>query len=110
MAFDLREAMAGDELYSVEGGWTHTREGRLLRESGWMAHEVLDAVDVARPPGARTSYDTVIQDGIGLLRLPLARLGAGTTDIAAVNLSGAGGDVESGLRIGVELTSAPGHP
>ena len=211
VAFDVREAIADDELYAYEGGWTHTQEGRLLRESGWLAHrdriddargagrdvcwydwgqpagtphwtvqwsgEItlpapmrraspasfplppihvaidgtealviyappraftygypgspddcqnpgpvpasdrtgfvvfdLDEVDVARPPGAAHASDVVIQDGIVLLRLPLARLAAGTTDIAAVNLSGTQGDVEWGLRIGLTLTSSPGKP
>jgi len=211
VAFDVREVFMGDELYSYEGGWTHTQEGRLLRESGWMAHHDriegargtgrdicwydwgqpegtphwtvqwaseltlpepmrrlspisfplppihiaihgtdalviyappreftydhpgspddcqstdpvpaqersgrvffdLDAVDVARPPGARSSYDTVIQDGIVLLRLPLARLAAGTTDVAGVNLSGGDGEFEWGLSIGLRLTSSPGTP
>ena len=210
VAFDVREAIAGDELYSVEGGWTHTQEGRLLREAGWLAHHDqidasgtgrdicwydwgqpagtphwtvqwaselilpepmhraspislplppihvaidgtdaiviyapprefeywypgspddcqdadpvpahqrtghllfdLDEVDVVRPPDAEDSFDVVIQDGIVLLRLPLARLAAGTNDIAAVNLSGSDGDLEWGLRIGLTLTSAPGTP
>jgi len=211
VAFDVREVFMGDELYSYEGGWTHTQEGRLLRESGWMAHHDriegargtgrdicwydwgqpegtphwtvqwaseltlpepmrrlspisfplppihipivgteapviyappreftydhpgspddcqstdplpaqeltgrlfydLDEVDVARPPGARSSYDTVIQDGIVLLRLPLARLAAGTTDVAGVNLSGGDGEFEWGLSIGLRLTSSPGTP
>jgi len=56
------------------------------------------------------SSDVVIQDGIVLVRLPLARLRAGTTDIAAVNLNGTDGDMEWGLRIGVTLTSSPGSP
>jgi hypothetical protein len=70
----------------------------------------LDEVDVVRPRGAHTSDDTVIQDGIVLLRLPLARLSAGTTDVAGVHLSGTQGDVEWGLRIGLTLTSSPGKP
>jgi hypothetical protein len=70
----------------------------------------LDEVDVVRPRGARSSYDTVIQDGIVLLRLPLERLGAGTTDVAGVHLSGTDGDVLWGLRIGLALTSSPGSP
>jgi len=68
----------------------------------------LDEVDVARPPGARTSYDTVIMDGIVLLRLPLARLAAGTTDVAGVNLSGGDEEFEWGLSIGLRLTSEAG--
>ena len=211
VAFDAREAIAGDELYSYEGGWTHTQEGRLLREAGWLAHvdriddargagrdvcwydmgqpagtphwtvqwsgEIrlpepmqrasaisrplppihvaidgsdalviyappreftyahpgspddcqnvdpvpaadrtgsivfdLDAVDVVRPPGAARAPDVVIQDGIVLLRLPLDRLGAGTTDVAAVHLSDRDGEFEWGLRIGVTLTSEAGDP
>jgi hypothetical protein len=70
----------------------------------------LDKVDMVRPPRAHTSYDAVIQDGIVLLRLPLARLSAGTTDIAGVHLSGTEGDVEWGLSIGLTLTSSPGSP
>jgi hypothetical protein len=209
VAFDVREVFMGDELYSVEGGWTHTQEGRLLRESGWMAHDDrivgargtgreicwydwgqpegtphwtvqwaseltlpapmrrlspissplppihiaivgtealviyappreftydhpgspddcqgsdpapareltghvfydLDEVDVARPPGARSSYDTVIQDGIVLLRLPLDRLAAGTTDVAAVNLGSDDGELAWGISIGLRLTSEAG--
>ena len=209
VTFDVREAIAGDELYAYEGGWTHTQEGRLLRESGWMANDDriegalgtgrdvcwddwgqpegtphwtvqwaseltlpesmrrlspissplppihiaidgtdalviyappreftfwhpgapddcqstdpypaqeltgtvfydLDEVDVARPPGAEDAYDEVIQDGIVLLRLPLARLAAGTTDVAAVNLSGGHEELEWGLRIGLTLTSEAG--
>ena len=211
VAFDVREVFAGDELYSYEGGWTHTQEGRLLRQSGWLAHHDriddargagrdicwydmgqpagtphwtvqwsgdiilpepmrraspisfplppihvaidgtdalviyappreftyaypgspddcqnpdpvpahdrtghlvfdLDEVKVVRPPDAERSSDVVIRDGIVLLRLPLARLASGTTDIAAVNLSGAQGEVEWGLRIGLTLTSSPGSP
>jgi len=211
VAFDVREAIEGDELYAYEGGWTHTQEGRLLRDAGWLAHAdsidgargtgrdicwddwgqsagtphwsvqwaselslpepmrraspasgplppihvaidgtealviyappreftydhpgspddcqssdpapasertapvvvFLDDVDVARPPGARSSFDTVIQDGIVLLRLPLARLAAGTSDVAAVHLSGSDGDVAWGLRIALTLTSEPGSP
>jgi len=211
VAFDAREAIMGDELYAYEGGWTHTQEGRLLRDAGWLAHAdhidaaagtgrdicwedygqpagtphwsvqwaseltlpepmrraspasfplppihvaidgtealviyappraftyhhpgnpddcqssdpvpasertapvvfFLDDVDVARPPGARSSYDTVIQDGIVLLRLPLERLAAGTTDVSAVHLSGSDGDAEWGLRIALTLTSEPGSP
>jgi hypothetical protein len=209
--FDVREAIAGDELYSVEGGWTHTQEGRLLHDAGWLAHHDriedargtgrdvcwydwgqpagtphwtvqwaselilpepmhraspasdplppihvaidgsdalviyapprefdywypgspddcqsadpvpahqrseflpydLDEVDVARPPGAEDAYDEVIQDGIVLLRLPLDRLAAGTTDVAAVNLSGGDGEFAWGLRIGLSLTSEAGSP
>jgi hypothetical protein len=70
----------------------------------------LDEVDVVRPRGSHTAYDAVIQDGIVLLRIPLARLSAGTTDVAGVNLSGTQGDVEWGLRIGLTLTSATGSP
>jgi len=66
----------------------HTLGGRLLRDSGWLPHH----------------------DGIILLRLPLARLTAGTTDGAAVNLSGTEGDVAWGLRIGLTPTSSPGSP
>jgi hypothetical protein len=211
LAFDVREAIDGYELYAVEGGWTHTQEGRLLRNAGWLAHQdriehprgagrevcwydwgqpagtphwtvqwsselnlpapmhraspaskplppihlaidgtdvlviyapprefgyaypgsvddcqnvgrvpphqrtgsivfYLDDVDVARPPGAEDAYDVVIQDGIVLLRLPLARLAAGTTDIGAVNLSGTEGDVAWGVRIGVTVTSQAGRP
>lgn len=211
VAFDVREAIAGDELYTYEGGWTHTQEGRLLREAGWLAHHDriedargtgrdvcwydwgqpagtphwtvqwaseltlpeperrlspisfplppihiaidgsdalviyapprefdywypgspddcqnpdpvpasertgivvfdLDEVDVARPPGAAHASAVVIHDGIVLLRLPLARLSTGTTDIAAVNLSGTQGDVAWGLRIELTLTSSPGKP
>jgi len=209
--FDVREAIAGDELYSVEGGWTHTQEGRLLHDAGWLAHHDriedargtgrdvcwydwgqpagtphwtvqwaselilpepmhraspasdplppihvaidgsdalviyapprefdywypgspddcqsadpvpahqrseflpydLDEVDVARPPGAEDAYDEVIQDGIVLLRLPLDRLAAGTTDVAAVNLSGGDGEFAWGLSIGVMVTSEAGSP
>jgi hypothetical protein len=209
VAFDVREVVVGDELYAYEGSWTHTQGGRLLRESGWMAHDDriegargagreicwydwgqpegtphwtvqwaseltlpepmrrlspissplppihialvgtealviyappreftydhpgspddcqstdpvpaqrltahvfydLDEIDVARPPGARSSYDTVIQDGIVLLRLPLARLAAGTTEVAGVNLSGDDGEFAWGLSIGLRLTSEAG--
>ena len=211
VAFDVREAIEGDELYSYEGGWTHTQEGRLLRDAGWLAHDDrisdahgggrdvcwddwgqpagtphwtvqwsgeislpepmrrasaaagplppihvaidgsdalviyapprefthwhpgspddcqdanpvaahertghlvfdLDEVDVVRPPGAAHAFDVVIQDGIVLLRLPLARLGAGTTDVAAVHLSDSDGEFEWGLRIGVSVTSEAGSP
>ncbi|MFU8889603.1 MAG: hypothetical protein ACNA8N_13495 [Trueperaceae bacterium] len=209
VAFDVREAIAGDELYAVEGGWTHTQEGRLLRDAGWLAHHDriedargtgrdvcwydwgqpagtphwtvqwaseltlpepmqraspasgplppihiaidgtdalviyapprefdygypgspddcqnpdpvpahqrtgfiefdLDDVDVARPPDAEDSYDEVIQDGIVLLRLPLDRLTAGTTDVAGVNLSGGDEEFAWGLRVGLTLTSEAG--
>lgn len=211
VAFDVREAIEGDELYAYEGGWTHAQEGRLLRDAGWLAHHDriegargtgrdvcwydwgqpagtphwaiqwaseltlpepmqrasaaagplppihvaidgsdalviyappreftfdhpgspddcqdaepvpaaertgylpfdLDEVDVARPPGAWSSFDTVIQDGIVLLSLPLERLAAGTTDVAGVNLSGTDGDVAWGLSIGLTLTSEAGRP
>lgn len=211
VAFDVREAIGGDELYAHEGGWTHTQEGRLLRDAGWLAHADriedargtgrdvcwydwgqpagtphwtvqwaseltlpepmhraspasfplppihvaidgadalviyapprefayaypgspddcqnvdpvpahqrtahlvydLEAVDVVRPPGAESTSHVVLQDGIVLLRLPLERLGAGTTDVAAVHLSGTDGDLEWGLRIGLTLTSEPGTP
>jgi hypothetical protein len=211
VAFDAREAIAGDELYSVEGGWTHTQEGRLLREAGWLAHHDriedargtgrdvcwydwgqpagtphwtvqwaseltlpepgrrlspisfplppihiaidgsdalviyapprefdywypgspddcqnpdpvpahqrtahlmfdLDEADVVRPPDAEDSYAVVIQDGIVLLRLPLDRLAAGTTDVAGVNLSGGDGEFAWGLRVGLTLTSEAGTP
>jgi hypothetical protein len=211
VAFDAREAIAGDELYSVEGGWTHTQEGRLLRDAGWLAHHDriedargtgrdvcwydwgqpagtphwtvqwaseltlpeperrlspisfplppihiaidgsdalviyapprefdywypgspddcqnpdpvpahqrtahlmfdLDEVDVVRPPDAEDAYDVVIQDGIVLLRLPLDRLAAGTTDVAGVNLSGGDEEFAWGLRIGLTLTSEAGTP
>jgi hypothetical protein len=211
VTFDAREAIWGDELYAYEGGWTHTQEGRLLRESGWMAHHDhiegaratgrdvcwydwgqpagtphwtvqwaseltlpepmrraspasgplppihiaidgadvlviyappreftfwhpgapddcqstdpypaqeltgtvyydLDEVDVARPPGADDAYDTVIMDGIVLLRLPLDRLAAGTTEVAGVNLSGDDGEFAWGLRVGLRLTSEAGRP
>lgn len=207
VAFDVREVFAGDESYSYQGAWTHTQEGRLLREAGWLPHrdsvtdahgtgrEIcwydwgqpagtphwtvqwaselslpepmrrvspisgplppihvavdgtdalviyappreftyaypgspddcqsvdpvpphrrtgqvvyhLDDVDVARPPHAASSSHVVIQDGIVLLRLPLARLGAGTTDVASVHLSGTDGELEWGLRIGLTLTSS----
>jgi hypothetical protein len=209
--FDYRDAVEGYELQSYAGSWTHTQEGRLFRDAGWLAHADrvedahgsgrlvcwydwgqpedtphwtvqwsseltlpepgrrasaasfplppihvdiegsdvlviyappreftfwfpgsqddcqdpdpvpaheataylvfdLDEVDVARPQRAHTSYDVVIQDGIVLLRLPLARLSAGTTDIAGVHLSGTEGDVEWGLSIGLTLTSSPGSP
>lgn len=213
VAFDVRELAWGDEFLAYEGGWTHTQEGRLLRESGWMAqhdhianalgtgrdicwfdwgqpegtphwtvtwasaltppepmrrlspisfplppihvaidgadalviyappreftfwhpgnpddcqstdpypaqeqtyriHFDLDEADVPRPPGARRATDTVIMDGILMLRLPLARLAAGTTDVAGVALSGSWeSDVlegEWGLRIGLTLTSEAG--
>jgi hypothetical protein len=70
----------------------------------------LDDVDVERPPGADTSADLVIQDGIVLLRIPLDRVGSGTSEKNAVNLSGTEGDVEWGLRVGLALTSSPGSP
>ena len=207
--FDVREIAWGDENVAYEGGWTHTQEGRLLRESGWMAHHDhianafgtgrdhcwydwgqpagtphwtvswasaltlpeperrlspisfplppihvaidgtdalviyappreftffhpgapddcqstdpypaqeqtyriyydLDEAGATRPPGARTSYDVVIMDGILMLRLPLARLAAGTTDVAGVNLSGGHEELEWGLRIGLRLASEAG--
>ena len=49
VAFDVREAIEGDELYSHEGGWTHTQEGRLLGEAGWLAHG--DRIEDARGTG-----------------------------------------------------------
>ncbi|MBW6457024.1 MAG: hypothetical protein K0A98_14170, partial [Trueperaceae bacterium] len=70
----------------------------------------LDDVDVARPPDAEDSYDEVIQDGIVLLRLPLDRLTAGTTDVAGVNLSGGDEEFAWGLRVGLTLTSEAGTP
>ncbi len=45
-----------------------------------------------------------------MLRLPLARLAAGTTDVAAVNLSGGHEELEWGLRVGLRLTSEAGDP
>jgi hypothetical protein len=209
--YDYLDAIDGYELESHAGSWTHTQEGRLFQDAGWLAHADhidgahgsgrlicwddwgqdadtphwtvqwsseltlpeperrasaasfplppihvaiegnhvlviyappreftfwfpgspdecegpdpvpahentaylvfdLDEVDVVRPRCARTSFDTVIQDGIVLLRLPLERLRAGTTDVAGVNLGAADGDVEWGLRIGLTLTSLPGSP
>jgi hypothetical protein len=70
----------------------------------------LDEVDVERPPDADSSADLVIQDGIVLLHIPLDRLGSGTSERNAVNLSGTEGDVEWGLRVGLTLTSSPGGP
>ena len=74
-----------------------------------------------RPPSRHTiatldgypgspEFHVVIRDGIVLQRLPLARLAAGTSDIAAVSLSGGDGESSWGLRIGLTLTSAPGTP
>lgn len=91
-----------DDCQNVDPVPAHQRTGHLTYD--------LDEVDVVRPPGAEDAYDVVLQDGIVLLRLPLARLGAGTLDVAAVHLSGTDGDLEWGLRIGLTLTSEPGRP
>jgi hypothetical protein len=47
--FDYRDAIDGYELESYAGSWTHTQEGRLFRDAGWLAHA--DRVEDAHGSG-----------------------------------------------------------
>ena len=100
--FDSGYPGSPDDCQDADSVPAHQRTGHLMYD--------LEEVDVVRLPGADFASHVVLQDGIVLLRLPLARLGAGTTDVAAVHLSGTNGDLEWGLRIGLTLTSEAGTP
>jgi hypothetical protein len=71
----------------------------------------LHEAGVERPPDADTSTHTVVQDGIVLLRIPLATLRAGTTASNTVSLGatdrGTYGDTEWSLRITLTVTAPP---
>ena len=72
----------------------------------------LDDVEVERAPDAGTSTETAVQEGIVLLRIPLSKLRAGTSESASVSLGSTDqsyyGTTEWSLSISLELTSKPG--
>jgi hypothetical protein len=90
-----------DDCQNIDPVAAHDAIGQL-----WFPQ---DGIDVERAPDADTSTETAIQEGIVVLRIPLERLNAGTTETNTVNLNGRhqsyDGAYEWGLSITLTLSS-----
>ena len=119
-------AIYGDEvlvLYAPPSGFRHWHPGSpddCQNPDPVPAHEAdayvyfpLDDVEVERAPDAASSTVTAVQEGVVVLRVPLARLSAGTEASETVALSGVDrgmyGETEWELTIQLALSSEGGE-
>ncbi len=105
-AFYYRHPGSPDDCQNLDPVVPHLAKGDLAFS--------LDGVDELRAPDAETSTQTVVQDGIVLLRIPRDRLILGTAKTNTVSLGatdrGHYGAIEWRLSITLTLLSPPEGP